>query len=304
MAKIIQEKCLGFPALRLVNNSIELVIVPELGGRVMSYGPIGCNFLFQNTQLTGRQHPIPEGSPAELSEERLKSGMLLYGGEKTWLAPQDDWGMSPYMALDHGVYATQIETVKDGLQITLTSPVCQETFLQITRILHFPEKGSKVSFCQRLENCGTRPVSKSLWQVTMLKHPAWVTFPVDASSSYPEGIKWWEGLQTVPDLMQKIKKGWLVRCEKMREFKLGSDVSGGWVDILVSPDNDLQRSAMIFRKEYPQGSGPYAHGCAVEIYNSVLMPYLEVEVVSPLTTLQPGEEMVYCLAWSLLPARP
>ena len=51
---------LGFRALRLRNSQLEVVVVPELGGRIMSLSFRGHELLFSNPALHGKLFSFEE----------------------------------------------------------------------------------------------------------------------------------------------------------------------------------------------------------------------------------------------------
>src|SRR4051812_33887530 len=65
-------------AIRLTNGTVNLVIVPSLGGRIMRYGFVGePNVLWNNPDIPD----LSKGHPDYFN----------YGGDKAWPWPQDDW---------------------------------------------------------------------------------------------------------------------------------------------------------------------------------------------------------------------
>src|SRR5687767_10327386 len=72
-----------FPdAIRLSNGTVNLVIVPSIGGRIMRYGYVlGPNLLWTNPSA-----PRPDPEAAATQPKHLN-----YGGDKAWPWPQDQW---------------------------------------------------------------------------------------------------------------------------------------------------------------------------------------------------------------------
>ena len=69
----------AFPdAIRLTNGTVNLIVIPSIGGRIMRYGFVGKpNVLWNNPKITDL--------PANASQH------FNYGGDKAWPWPQDDW---------------------------------------------------------------------------------------------------------------------------------------------------------------------------------------------------------------------
>jgi hypothetical protein len=75
--------------------------------------------------------------PFDVHAKKRLLGFPLWGGDKTWLAPQSRWTEGvPFLDLDSGSYETVAE--QDGSQrvtVRMISPICRETGMQITRTL-------------------------------------------------------------------------------------------------------------------------------------------------------------------------
>lgn len=285
---------LGFEALRFVTAEVEVVLSPFLGGRITGYGPPGSNLLFVNARMRGVRPNRMAKRPADVARERKAAGYLAYGGEKTWLAPQEDWQGPPYADLDHGPYDVEVLEEDQVLIVVLTSSICRETRLRLVRTVALPHEGTQVRVTQRLENHGSESTRKGLWQVTMLNRPGRVRFSTQGPSAFPSGLKNFSG--TPPAMM--TRNGVItVACEEARRFKVGTDVSVGFVEVWLPVSQAT--SAVILRKSFPVSAGPYGHGCAVEVYNDARLPYFELEVHGPLVSLAPGQTTEYLVVWSL-----
>lgn len=295
--RIDEIECLGFKAYKFTNDVIELVIVPEIGGRIMGYGYIGNNILYQNPEFFHVKPDLNVDDGGKLKELRLKTGYLLYGGEKTWIAPQEEWEGPPYMDLDNGSYSITIEEHINGVSIKLTSPICRETKLRIIRKIEFPVTGSKVDITQFFENLGEIALKKGLWQVTMLKRPGRVILPCSGNSSFINGVKIFESDDYEPAAFDIENGEAVVTCENYSVFKVGTDVNKGYADTMVSDASEA--SMCIFHEEFMINEGPYGHGCVIEVFNSHLYPYFEVEIHSPLVVLEPKSSYEYRISWSL-----
>ena len=77
------------------------------------------------------------------------------------------------------------------------------------------------------------------------------------------------------------------------ESKISVDSSQGWAAYLLDDTLYLKRFSHDAAGQYPDG------GSTIEIYSSA--EFLEVEQLGPLTTLQPGEEIVFPEDWWVFP---
>lgn len=87
----------------LRSGDLKMVILPGIGGRLWDVVFQGQSLLFQNRDLEGivpdlnQLRGLPTRSP--------QFGFPLWGGEKTWIAPDTNWpDGAPFGALDSGAY--------------------------------------------------------------------------------------------------------------------------------------------------------------------------------------------------------
>jgi hypothetical protein len=277
---------LGYRAVRWSTPDLEVVISPELGGRLMAFGPPGRNLLWQNEELHGSRPRLEASGKDAARAERLRNGFLLFGGEKVWLAPQDDWEGPPYADLDHGPYEWTSWREGDAAVMRLDSRICRETDLRLTRQIRLPAQGMSLRFDITLENFGDAPVSKGIWQVTMLRVPAEVALEGAALKHFksPEA----------QDALASLGSGWIVRCRPFELFKVGGFRSSGTVTARIEPPGE---NPVRLEKRFVPSAGDFGHGCEVEVYNSGRYPYCELEVHGPLITLPPGERTSLGITW-------
>ena len=116
MVYINSETFHGLDSFKLGTHFVHLVVVPSIGGRIISLNLGDYDFFFQNSNLLGKLF-----TPAE----NFGDGSLLswknYGGCKTWTAPQgwnssNEWPGPPDPILDSGFYNSFVESVKGGLR--------------------------------------------------------------------------------------------------------------------------------------------------------------------------------------------
>ena len=124
---------LGWRALWLRGADFALALVPEVGGRIFGLEWHGQQLAFANPDLAGRVENV--AALADVRARKRALGLVLWGGDKTWLAPQAHWTDSaPFLDLDSGAYAISIEAAAVGsVAVRLTSPVCRESGMQIER---------------------------------------------------------------------------------------------------------------------------------------------------------------------------
>jgi len=90
----------------LINGDLCLVCVPQLGGRLMDVIYKGVSLLFVNPEL---KDLTPDLTQLHQLPSRAKHiPFPLWGGEKTWVAPESSWpNLAPHPVLDSGSYQLQ-----------------------------------------------------------------------------------------------------------------------------------------------------------------------------------------------------
>jgi hypothetical protein len=123
----------GWSCWFLKNGPVELVLVPQVGGRIMGIRWRGHDLSFTQPELEGQV--VDVAAVENLSAKKREMGFPLWGGDKTWLAPQTRWTEgAPFLDLDSGAYELAIEqAAPDVTRVRMTSRVCRETGVQITR---------------------------------------------------------------------------------------------------------------------------------------------------------------------------
>ena len=282
---------LGWRALWLRGPEFALALVPEVGGRIMGVEWRGQQLAFANPDLAGQVEDVAAVSDVRARKRAL--GFVLWGGDKTWLAPQTHWADDmPFLDLDSGAYEVSIETAPAGsAAVRLTSPVCRESGMQIERRIRVApgEPGWQVT--HRLRNCSSRTVAWAPWIVAMFRRPAHVFLPTRADSAYPDGVKTFaeegESRDVRSDVVACVGDAVCIDCTGNRHFKFGTDaVVGTAFAVLDVPGH----GRVGIRKQVPTfHPRPYAHGCVAEVFNSPQYPYFELEMHGPVVELAPGE---------------
>ena len=96
----------GWNAVQIVNGGVKIILVPQLGGRVMQVEFQGHEYLFVNPRYAGKY----------ISPEQAKGDWINYGGDKIWPMPEgsqdeEHWVLESGV-LDDGVYTAK--TLEQG----------------------------------------------------------------------------------------------------------------------------------------------------------------------------------------------
>lgn len=288
----------GWDAYALTRDPLQFIFVPQIGGRLMNVLWEGRELFYVHPDLEGRCHRIPPQEDVRIAKQTF--GFPLWGGDKTWLAPQDRWtGGVPFFDLDSGPYS--IDWHADKAAVRMTSGRCRETGLVLERIVQLGEQAGGWSVTHRMTNCGERPASWGLWDVTMVHRPGVVMLPMSAGSRFEDGIKAFSNEGQSDDLRPRVlsrrRSGMAVDCREPLHFKYGSDAESGRAVTLLQPDDAIR---LLYVKAVPTfHPQPYGHDCVIEVYNSPSFDYFELEVHGPVVDLAPGQSFELTSAESL-----
>ena len=289
------DRYLGWDAWRIQRGSLELVLVPQVGGRIVRLACEGEDLIFTLPEFHGRVESVATVGDVHTAKQEM--GFRLWGGEKTWLAPQTHWTDGvPFLDLDSGQYALNVlSQTSECAQLRMTSPVCRETGMRIVRTITVRAECDGFDIVHALHNTSTESAEWGLWSVSQLLKPAYVYLPRRSTSSHPEGVKTFveegESAQVRPHAVQEIGKLARITCHRNTAFKFGVDATEGW---LLAVCKRPGAGAIGYLTTYAVASDqPYAHGCSAEVYNSDRLPYFEAEVHSPLRLLAPGRHTTF-----------
>ena len=294
---LAREDFRGWQAYVLRRGPLVLRVVPAVGGRLMGIEFAGHELCFIHPELEGKTF---NGDAQDWPRLCGEWSFPLWGGGKTWVAPESDWpDQAPHRDLDSGAWEVLAQHDSGGLcGIALQSPVCSTTGLQITRKLMLEPQGSQWSIEHTLSNQGPNPVRCGIWDVLMLQRPARVSIALAPDAT--QAVIARPGNKSVDQLQQdgQLQISPLtavLSCDRAEEFKCGFESHDGRVSV------DFQAMPVRYeRYSSVNGTQAYAHGKAVEIFNAPGLAYFEVETHSPLQTLLPGQSMRYCIYESVM----
>jgi hypothetical protein len=279
----------GWPAWTLGQGPLALQVVPAVGGRLMGIQVAGTELCFINPALAGR---LPVEDPALWRQLCGAWSFPLWGGGKTWVAPESAWPDGcPHRDLDSGAYRLVRSWCDDeSAGLELESPVCRSTGLQIRRRLSLGAFAPEWTVQHTLCNTGASPCACGIWDVLMLRRPGRVV----ASLRDPQsGFGSFRAIAGQGDLAELRRQGLLeadagqlsVQCRQARPFKVGIAGATGAVQVrLELPEGPFR----YWRAASAPAAASYAHGHPVEVFNAPELPYFEVEGHSPRATLAPG----------------
>ncbi len=106
----------GWKGYRLVCGPLAIGVAPDLGGRIISLAHEGTELLFVQQEHLGEVFDLDGATDLRALKRRL--GFRLWGGDKTWIAPQSSWweGIPP-LDLDAGRYRVRVDGDTLSLQV-------------------------------------------------------------------------------------------------------------------------------------------------------------------------------------------
>lgn len=257
----------GRDAYRLSNGSIEALVVPSLGGRLMEL------------RLKGGESCLYAPAKPE-----VMGGWANQGGDKTWFAPQSLWVWPPDPWLEQKPH--EVVAFEDG-SITLESPVSEAWGLQITRKITLHPTEAKVSMVTALTNKWQRTIRVSPWQVVQVDQPERAALELDRGAfplsgfavvaaeplqpGYDAILGSWLSLKPAPRVSRKVGgRGASIFAE------------GRWGRLTLS--SEVAGTSLADQGEFPD------KGCWHEIYVAPKETgYLELEALGALTPLSMGK---------------
>ncbi len=264
----------GWRALRIERGALTLHLVPQIGGRIMGIAHDGQELAFVQPERAGS---VPsETERAALEAWRKSLGFPLWGGGKTWIAPESRFpGGAPYPDLDSGPYEISVlQAAPERVTVRMESAVCRDTGLRLSRTLEVSAETPGWRVVQRAVNHGDTPWEGGLWDVLMLLRPAEVFWPAAEAHVFED--------KGDPAAGRAALRPGGVLCAAEAEFKLGAQLTSGWIAARLGRVGYLRRFPL-------DTAANYAHGWPAEVYNSEDHPYLEIESHGPMTRLEPGE---------------
>ena len=307
----------GWKAQQLTNEWLQLVIVPQLGGRLMQVTFAGHPYLFVNPKFRGKYFPPNEGGAG--------GTWFNYGGDKLWPLPegtQDDqhWPGPVADALDDGDYSFTVLSEGEQCRVRLEGPPDVRTGLQYTREISLSAGAPQISFHATMKNISHRPIRWSIQTVTQYdtadardsatyNRDFWAFTPVSPKSSYLDGYHVRSGLADDPSY--SVKNNLFTLRWLYLQGEVWIDSLGDWAAIVdgTSRFAMIERFTFHDRAEYPgkasvifYKNGPTVeldeHGALVIRTNEDDAPfYMEAELNSPMVRLEPNDTYSFDTDW-------
>jgi hypothetical protein len=269
----------GWPECwRISNGEVELIVTADVGPRVIRYAFIGgANIFLELGEQFGKR-----GEP----------GFLPRGGHRLWSAPEE-FPRTYYPDNE------SVEISATGSTLTATASVEHTTGLRKTLSLRPAAKGSAVTVIHTIENTLAWPIEVSAWALTMMAaggagisgFPPRGTHPECLAPTHPL-VMW--AFTDLSDPRWKFTNKYVVLRQdpsRANPTKIGHFNPKTWGAYV------RERDLFVKRSDAPAGVAYPDLGCSFEMFANGFT--LELETLSPLTRLEPGQKLEHVERWSL-----
>ena len=308
----------GWHAQQVSNRWLQLIFVPQNGGRLMQVIFAGHTYLFVNPKFAGQYFPPSSNQ------------WFNYGGDKLWLLPEGNndeqhWAGDSDL-LDDGPFAFRKLSEGQSCEIELAGPSDPQTGIQFIRTIQLDADSPRIRFHASMKNITGHSLEWSMQSVSQYdtsvsgtqgaEHAAqmnpnfWTFTPANRSSSYLNRYHVRFGPAENPAVSVRDDNLFAVHYVHMAA-ELWLDSTEGWLAVV---DGNTQY-AMVERFQYDV-SKPYPGKASVIFWTNgpeirlksdgnpsissdqdASPYYLEAEINSPLCRLRPNESCSFETEW-------
>lgn len=295
----------GWHAQKLSNRWVELMVLPQNGGRLVQVIFAGHPYLFVNPKYEGKYLP-----PSE-------SQWYNYGGDKLWLLPEGNDDEQHWVGnsdlLDDGAYAFRKLSEGEHCEVELTAPADPRTGIQLERTIRLDADSPRIRFRATMKNASGHTVEWSMQSVsqydtaaqgspTQMNRDFHTFVPANPASSYLN--RYHVRFGPAENSAASIREDGLFTLHYVHmAAELWLDSTAGWLAVVDGSSNYgmVERFQFENSQSYPGKAsiifwtnGPEvrlgADGEASMSAGGDGVPfYLEAEINSPLCRLRPGE---------------
>lgn len=310
----------GWQAQQISNRWVQLIVVPQNGGRLMQVNFSGHSYLFVNPKLAGTYQP-PNANQ-----------WFNYGGDKLWLLPEGNNDEQHWVGnsdlLDDGPFSFRKVSEGQHCEIELTGPADPQTGIQFSRTITLDADSSRIRFHATMKNVSGHRVEWSMQSVSQydtsdpgsssstgdissrFNHDFWTFTPANPSSAYLN--RYHVRFGPAENRAVTIRDDGLFSVHYVHmAAELWLDSTDGWLAVV----DGKSRYAMIERFQYEESkqypgkasvifwtNGPEmrlsSDGVPSLSADSDASPYyLEAELNSPLCRLRAGESCSFETEW-------
>ena len=304
----------GWHAQQISNLWVQLIVVPQNGGRLMQVSFAGHSYLFVNPKYAGKY--LPPSSDQWFN----------YGGDKLWLLPEGTQDEQHWMGgsdiLDDGSYSFRILSEGQNCEVELTGPADAHTGIQFVRTIALDADSPRIRFHAIMKNVTGHTIEWSMQSVSQydtadssaasrFNHDFWTFAPANPASSYLN--RYHVRFGPAENSAASVRGDGLFALHYVHlAAELWLDSNQGWLAVV----DGRSKYAMLERFRYEESrsypgkasiifwtNGPQvkmnASGEPTLVGEDAGQPpyYLEAEINSPLCHLRPGETCSMDTEW-------
>jgi hypothetical protein len=296
----------GWQAQQLTNRWVQLIVVPQNGGRLMQVTFAGHSYLFVNPKFAGKYLPP------------TASKWFNYGGDKLWPLPEGNndeqhWAGGSDV-LDDGPFTFRKISEGPECAIELTGPQDPQTGIQFLRTIRIDSDSPRIRFRAIMKNATGHSIEWSMQSVTQyntsdansashINHNFWTFTPANPASGYlnryhvrfgpaenpaasvrDDGLFSLHYVHMAAELWLDSTEGWLAVVDGSTQYAMverfryeKTEPYPGKASVIFwtnGPETKLNSDGEVALSGVEEGQPPY---------------YLEAELNSPLCHLRPGE---------------
>ena len=268
--------------LRVANDHAELIITLDIGPRIISY-----------QHLPGRKNILKINSDelGQSGEDRF----VARGGHRFWLAPENQRTYLPDNT------PVKFELLPNGVRLENAPEATWHIRKELTVTL--AENSSVVTLEHRATNEGTEPATLATWGLTVMEPGGLEIIPRPPLGEFPRDLLPNQMLVLWPYTDASDERWrWGRELITLRQTAHSSPTKVGlmhrmqWVGYLT------RHALFIKTLSFEEGATYPDFGCNFETFSNAHM--LEIESLSPLRTLSPGESVGHTESWRLFGSIP
>lgn len=276
MVKIEEVKYKEFGnCVRIYNEVAELYVTIDMGPRIIKYNLLGKENVFC-------EHLTDEPQVKE-------TGWKIIGGHRLWHAPES---IPRTYELDNK--KVEYTPIENGIQIT--SDIEKTTGLQKNLIIILSENTAETAVIHDIANRGVWTAEYAVWALSVMATGGLEVIPVnqkDTGLLHNQNISLWPYAKMSDDRVYWGEKYISLHQDTnaATAFKMGTNNTQAWAAYFNNGCAFVKRYAHFDGETYPDNNVSF------ETYTNDFM--LEVETLSPLAKVNPGEMLEHIEVWNL-----
>lgn len=262
---------------QLSNGHAEVLVTLDVGPRILSYKLSGGDNVL-------RVFPDQAGKKGE-------DGYKVRGGHRVWVAPETDLTYAP----DNGPVKFDL---REPNVLHAETPADEKWRVRKDMTISLAADSSAVMIQHRATNEGSEPIQIASWGLTIMAPGGWEIIPQPPLGEHGKEylpncvIVPWTYTDLSDDRWKIGRRFWTLTPKADRPAtKLGFAHRERWIAYV------LGRQLFLKTFDYEEGAAYPDLGCNYETFSKA--DFIELETLSPLRTLGPGQSVGHTETWHL-----